>query len=325
VLSLLDGDVVDAGHRSIVVACAGSTCAGELVPLPAVPSAIDEAAGERARSAVRAALDEVLAREPVDVVHLHGLDFDSYLPPPGPPVLVTLHLPLSWYAPGALRPARPDTHLHAVGAAQRAGAPDDLQLLGDIPNGVRLDLFRSAPVHDLPALCLGRLCPEKGFDLALEAAARVGLPLDVGGALFPYPEHVAWFEARLRPRLDATRRWLGPLGLEAKVARLARARCLVVPSLVPETASLVAMEALASGTPVVASRLGALPDLVEDGRTGLLVPPGDVDALADALTRIDTLDPADCRAAAEARCSAERTVAAYLARYRTLARPRATP
>jgi glycosyltransferase involved in cell wall biosynthesis len=76
---------------------------------------------------------------------------------------------------------------------------------------------------------------------------------------------------------------------------------------------------------VVASRLGALPDLVEDGRTGFLVPPGDVDALADALTRIDTLDPADCRAVAEARCSAERTVAAYLARYRTLARPRATP
>jgi hypothetical protein len=98
---------------------------------------------------------------------------------------------------------------------------------------------------------------------------------------------------------------------------LAAARCLVVPSLVAETSSLVAMEALASGTPVIAFRSGALPEIVEDGRTGFLV--DGVAEMADAMRRASEIDPEACRRAARERFTAERMCGEYLALYERLA------
>ena len=120
------------------------------------------------------------------------------------------------------------------------------------------------------------------------------------------------------PRLDRRRRYLGPVGFIRKRRLLAAARCLLVPSLVAETSSLVAMEAAACGTPVIAFRSGALPEVVEDGRTGFLV--DDVDGMAEAIRRVDRIDPAACREAARRRFSNRRMAAAYLDRYQMLAR-----
>ena len=78
------------------------------------------------------------------------------------------------------------------------------------------------------------------------------------------------------------------------------------------------MEAAACGTPVVAFRNGALPEVVEDGRTGFLV--DDAAGMADAIRRADQIDPAVCRETARRRFSLERMAAAYLDRYRSLAR-----
>jgi hypothetical protein len=103
-----------------------------------------------------------------------------------------------------------------------------------------------------------------------------------------------------------------------KARLLARARCLVVPSFAPETSSLVAMEALASGTPVVARRMGALPQVVEDGFTGFLVET--VDDFADALREVGRLSGHACRRAAEARFSERAMVDRYRAAYARLAR-----
>ena len=112
--------------------------AGELVPGPAVPDEIGPTDRTRLPAAVRARIAGVLARDRIDVIHMHGLDFGACLPPPGPAVLVTLHLPLDWYAPGALRPGRPSTWLHPVSAAQARTAPSDVKLGAPIENGVRM-------------------------------------------------------------------------------------------------------------------------------------------------------------------------------------------
>ena len=240
------------------------------------------------------------------------------MPPSGPPTLVTLHLPPAWYPPQALALDRPDTWLNCVSAAQNAECPPSARLLPPITNGVAVERFgESTHVRRGFALMLARICVEKGVHLALRAAHAADLPLLIGGTVFPYPEHQAYFEQEVRPGLDGQRRFLGPLGFARKRRLLAACRCLLVPSLAPETSSLVAMEALASGTPVIAFRVGALAEIVEQGRTGYLV--SDATEMAEAMRLAPMIDSAACRAAARSRFSQDDMVAAYLARYHLLA------
>lgn len=317
VLAQLDAALIQAGHRSIVVAPAGSTVRGTLVALPPAAGPLDEAARMAAQAACRRGIAEVLRRHPVDLVHLHGVDFAAYLPPPGAPVLVTLHLPLDWYPPEALRPTRPLTWLHCVSPSQRSRATGDVRLLPDISNGVDGDFLAARHAKRRFMLSLGRICPEKGFHLALEAAQSAGMPLLLAGEVFRYAEHEAYFTDEIAPRLDDARRFIGPVGFTRKRRLLSAARCVAIPSLVAETGSLVAMEALACGTPVVAFPNGALADVVEDGVTGFLV--RDVRQMAEAMRAVDRLDPEACRAAARRRFSSRTMTGTYLNLYRELA------
>ncbi|MFL5334597.1 MAG: glycosyltransferase [Geminicoccaceae bacterium] len=319
ILAQLDAALTANRHRSIVVAPEGSQVTGILVATPACPGQLDEAARLAAQAAHRRAIAEALHRWPVDLVHFHGVDFDAYLPPPGPPALVTLHLPLAWYTAAALRPTRPRTWLRGVSGAQRADAPADIHLLPDIPNGVDCAALDRAYVQRGFAAALGRICPEKGFHLALDAARAAGVPLLLAGELFRYPAHEAYFHHEIMPRLDRERRYVGPLGFVAKRRLLGAARCVLVPSLVAETGSLVAMEALACGTPVIAFPNGALADVVEDGKVGFLV--SDWREMTAAIPRSGSIDPEACRAAARSRFSALRMVDRYLDLYRRLASP----
>lgn len=320
VLRTLDCALVERGHRSVVLAQAGSNTAGELIAGPSAPGVLSDAKRAAVQEVWARTLRDALSRERFDLVHMHGIDFHAYLPPPGPPVLVTLHLPLGWYPPEALDPARPDTFLHCVSRTQGMGF-DLPHLLPPIENGVAI------PDGDLPekadwALMLTRVCPEKGVHLALDAAKAAEMPLIVAGEVFPYEDHRRYFRDEVLPRLDADRRFVGPVGGARKADLLARAKCLVVASTVAETSSLVAREALAAGTPVVAFARGALPDAVDHGRTGFLVE--DIASMAAAMRRADTLDPALCRAAARERFSADTMIARYLTLYGALAGARRT-
>jgi glycosyltransferase involved in cell wall biosynthesis len=166
-------------------------------------------------------------------------------------------------------------------------------------------------------MALGMICPEKGFHLGLAAATRAGVPFVLAGKVFAYAEHERYFREELQPVLTPPHRFVGPLGIWRKARLLAGARCLLVPSLVPETASLVAMEALACGTPVVAFPAGALADVVEHGRTGFLV--RDVDEMAAAIPRAAGIGARDCRRAAQTRFSADRMARQYFEVYRRIA------
>jgi glycosyltransferase involved in cell wall biosynthesis len=316
VLSVLDRAVVAEGGRSVVLAAEGSAPVGELEPLPQPADEIDAACREAVHAVLRERLAETIARVRPDVAHLHGIDFHRYLPEQGLPVLVTLHLPLGWYPAEALSPARPRTWLAPVSRDQARRRPPGARLTQPIENGVNLEAFRPRAKRSY-VLALGRICPEKGFHHALDAARAAGLPMLLAGAIFPYTEHLQYFEVEIRPRLDRRRRWIGPVSGRAKRRLIAEARCVVVPSLAPETSSLVAREALAAGTPVVALRRGALVEVVEPGRTGILV--DTPEELAPALRAVEALDPRECRRAAERRFSDRTMIETYLAAYRRLA------
>lgn len=163
-------------------------------------------------------------------------------------------------------------------------------------------------------MVLSRICQEKGIHLALQACHRAHFPLLIGGQVFPYKEHERYFSQEVEPLLDDGRRFLGPLGFDRKRRLLAAAQCLLVPSLVAETSSLSAMEALACGTPVVAFANGALPERIEQGKTGYIVQ--NVEEMAEAIMACAKLESSDCRASAARRFSPELMEQRYLDLYR---------
>lgn len=317
----LDDALVRAGHRSVVVAQEGSRVAGTLVPVPAGDGEITDGVRLRIHAATRAAIARALDRWPVDVVHLHGIDYHAYLPPAGVPALATLHLPPSWYPPEVFRPGRPDTWLNPVSAAQHRDCPASPVLLDAIPNGVDLPRLQCRARKRGWAVALGRICPEKGFHHAIDAAKAADVPLLLAGHVYPYPDHQRYHAEQIVPRLDARRRYVGSAGLGRKRRLISAAKCLLAPSLAPETSSLVAMESIACGTPVIAFNVGALPEVVEHGRTGFIV--ADEHEMAEAIGLVHRLDAEECRAAARERFSADRMAARYIDTYHRLAHRRA--
>ena len=307
VASALDFALVAAGHDSVVIAPEGSVVAGRLRAVPAITYDIDEArSGQYAR--VRVAIAETDA----DLIHLHGIDFSQYVPDTGT-VLATIHLPPDWYEPEVWQGR---AWLNPVSAAQHRACLPSARLLEPVPNGVPVAALDSRHGRRGYALMLGRICPEKGQHLALRAAHAADVSLLIGGVAYPYPSHLAYLANEVTPLLDHRRRLLGAVNFARKRRLLAGARCLLIPSLAAETSSLVAMEAAACGTPVIAFRAGALPETVRDGVTGFIV--DDMDGMAEAIGRARDIDPEACRAEARARFDVRDMTARYMALYERL-------
>jgi glycosyltransferase involved in cell wall biosynthesis len=317
VMRIVEEAIVRAGHRSLVLAAKGSRCLGSLfeIDVPHGPLEID--ARRETLAAYLETIDDLVRRSHVDIVHMHGVDFAGYLPPDGPALAATLHLSPSTYPAEVFALARPRTQLVCVSKWQRDTCPRGSVPLTVVPNGIKLDEF--SPVADKGdfVLALGRICPEKGFHFALDAAKRASATLLLAGTVFPYPEHMHYFRNEIVPRLDDRRMFIGAIGGQQKKHLLARARCVVLPSFVEETSSLVAMEALASGTPVIARRVGALGELLEDGVTGYFV--SDVEETADAMDEVLTLSSRSCRRVAERRFSSRTMTGGYLDLFERLA------
>src|SRR5581483_3224655 len=129
VLTQLDAALVRAGHESIVMACEGSVTAGIHLATPRPAEVLTDEVRRKTHAQYRFILGKFLEKWPIDLIHFHGPDFAEYLPPPGVPVLTTLHLPPAWYPPGIFSLDRPQTSLHCVSARQRATCPPDAALL----------------------------------------------------------------------------------------------------------------------------------------------------------------------------------------------------
>ena len=323
ILASHERELVARGCRSLVVACEGSTVAGRLLPTHLPPGVITPQVRRRVMEMHQGRLDEALSSGEADVVHMHGIDFFEYRIPPHIPVLVTLHLPPSWYAETIwLLPA--NYRLVCVSETQRQACPANVRdRLALVENGIpQADALPVRAKREF-ALMLSRICPEKNLHVGLDAARLAGVPVILGGEAFPYEDHLRYLREWIEPRLGAGASWPGALG-EARKRRLLReARCLLLPTLAPETSSLVAMEAIAVGTPVIAYPSGAIPEIVDHGRTGFLV--RSVEEMAEAIARVDEINPAECVAVAKARFPLQRMVDGYLAQYADMVAHRSQP
>jgi glycosyltransferase involved in cell wall biosynthesis len=288
-----------------------------LLPVEIPSGSLDQHAKQEARRQFRLALAHAVERHSVEVIHMHGIDFHEYLPNCDLPVVISLHLPLAWYERRALSNVRQNVSLVCVSHSQARTALSGVEISRVIPNGVDLEHFHLARRKGDYVLYMGRICPEKGLHLAIDAAERVSAKLLIAGTVFDYPEHREYFETMICPRLGRDAVFIGGVGGRRKAHLLAGAKCLLIPSQARETSSLIAMEAMASGTPVIAWRSGALPEIVSDGRAGFLV--SSIDEMARAIEHVSRLSSATARKEAQQKFSSGQMIACYLNLYRNLA------
>lgn len=189
-----------------------------------------------------------------------------------------------------------------------------LRYAATIHHGIELAEF---PFDDAGAdslLFFGRIHPDKGPREALELAAAVGADIDLYGIV----QDQGYFEREVQPLLTERARYHGPVGGAARLRALGRAKCLLHLINFAEPFGLSVVEAMACGTPVIASRKGSMPELIEHGVNGFLV--DSMDEARAALDRIGTLDRAAVRASVERRFGVSQMADDYIALYRRILR-----
>ncbi|HET9595290.1 MAG TPA: glycosyltransferase family 4 protein [Anaeromyxobacteraceae bacterium] len=260
-----------------------------------------------------------IARGRFDVVHAHAPQLLRWERLLGAPLVHTLHHARDERLLTLYRD-HPGVRYVAISRRQAQLVPE--LSCSVIHHGLDPGSFPAGAGEGGFALFLGRLSHSKGLDLAVRAAAEAGLELVVAGAVHGEPDDPPTWREQVAEMLSRPGvRAVGPVAGRVKRELLGGARALLMPIRWEEPFGLVMIEAMLSGTPVVATRRGAAPEVVEDGSTGFLVE-GE-DELGPALRRTAAIDRAACRRRARERFGAARMVDDHLRLYRAVAAARA--
>ena len=238
-----------------------------------------------------------------DLIHSH-YDFMalSYSRLVRTPVLTTIH----GFSSPKIMPVYQkyrDGYYVSISDADRAPG---LNYLATVHNGIDLTLYPFQERGGDDLIFLGRLHPDKGVHLAIEVARRSGRRLIIAGIV----QDEAYFREKIEPHLDGRSiRYVGPVGVAGKNELFAAAGALLHLNTIPERFGLVLAEANAAGVPVMAMDLGSCREVIEDGRTGILV--DSVEGAVQGLARIGAIDRRACRRRVETCFSVDAMVAAY--------------
>ncbi len=231
--------------------------------------------------------------EEFDVIHIH----EPICPGPCQTALFLRSAPIvgTWHAAGGSKAyLTPGVRWLATRMSIRAAVSQDARdmareaLGGDyeiVFNGIEVTNFTdsAATKSDGPTIAyVGRHEPRKGLEVLLEAMTT--LPQNV--TLWIMSDGPQTEELRVKYEGDQRLHWLGPVSEEEKVKRIKGADVLCVPSLRGESFGIVLLEAMAAGTPVVASDLPGYRNVASTGDEACLVPPGDPGALSQGLSKV---------------------------------------
>ena len=307
---------IDPGALAGTLYRAPGPAAGAL-PVSSTRGEGGPAAAAAAESAFRTVYTAVRGAR-YDVVHNHAFDAPAvrHAAALHAPVLHTLHLPPDQAVSAALRDAVRSGRPPAVAvvsdyqaSAWRRVVPVDAVLPPYPPTSV----IPWSATTGQGALFAGRLSPEKGTAEAIDIAHAAGVPIDVFGDVYDpgySREQIGprrnWPGVTVRPGVPRTVLWQA----------MARAAVVLFPARWDEPFGMAAAEAQACGTPVIAFRRGGLGEVIMDGVTGFLVPPGDLGAAAGAVAKAAGLSRPACREHAEKHLDLELTLDAHERLYR---------
>jgi glycosyltransferase involved in cell wall biosynthesis len=173
---------------------------------------------------------------------------------------------------------------------QRKPAPQ-LPYIGTIYNGVDLDEFTFTKKHQDYLLFVGRIVPEKGAHKAIELAKKTQHKLIIIGPT--YPDQLYYFESKIKPHLNDQIKYLGFMDHQQLVKYFQGAKAFLMPISWEEPFGLTMIEAMACGTPVIATRKGSVPEIVAHGKTGFIV--DSIKEMIESIAKIDKIDRQQCR------------------------------
>lgn len=313
VVSWLTEELVRRGHDVTLFASGDSKTSARLQAV--VPRALRLAGVPDYLPATMLSLGQVFDRaHEFDVIHSHvdipAIPFSRLVKTP---ILFTMHgrLDLGWMR--LLYDAYPDVNLISISNNQRRLLPA-WNWLGTVYNGIDVEDYTLQPRPGEYLAFLGRISPEKGIEEAIEVARLSGVPLKIAAKVDPRDQD---YYQQIKHLLEEPFvEYVGEVDQREKDQFLGRARALIFPIRWPEPFGLVMVEAMATGTPVIAGRFGSVPEVVEDGRTGFIC--DSTEEMALAAERLGELDRAVCRRVVEERFSTSVMASGYEAMYRRL-------
>jgi glycosyltransferase involved in cell wall biosynthesis len=313
VVSLLADGLADAGHDVTLFASGDSQTRASLIAVyeQAPSDQIGNSSWE-----LRHSLAALSRADEFDVIHDHtgglvGLSLGGLIETP---LVHTVHGPVDGEAGDAYASVcslLPQAKLISISCSQQRWRPD-LPWFANVPNAIDCSRYPLTVDKDDYLVFLGRMGFDKGCHRAIDVALEAGIPLKIA-AKNREPHEQEYFKRFVRPRLGGTIEYLGEVGGAEKTALLSRARAMLCPIDWEEPFGLVMAESMACGTPVIACRRGAAPELVEHGITGYLV--DDHREMPAALENTFGLDPRLIRGSVVKRYSPARLVQDHVSAY----------
>lgn len=194
-----------------------------------------------------------------------------------------------------------------------ADRSSELDYVATVHHGIEVEKFSFREQHGEYLLFFGRIHHEKGTYEAIQVAKRYGMNLIIAGIV----QDRDYFETKIVPHIDdSTIKYIGPVYAEEKNEILKNAYALIHMINFDEPFGLSLIEAMACGTPVIAIPRGAIPEIIDDQKTGFLVK--NVEEAVAALNRVPEINRKDCRKVVEERFSADKMVDEYIDVYRQI-------
>ncbi len=315
VVSYLTEELVHQGHEVTLFASGDSVTKAHLVAACRRSLRLDKHCVDQLAHQILM-LEHVFQRATeFDIVHFH-VDYLHFPLSRRQPItdVTTLHGRLDIPDLVPLYREFQDMPVISISNAQRAPLPW-ANWQATVYHGVPAELYRFRAEPGSYLAFLGRISPEKRVDRAIKIANQVQIPLKIAAKVDPADKH--YFESVIKPLLrDRLVEFVGEIGDGEKDEFLGNAYALLLPIDWPEPFGLVMIEAMACGTPVIAHRGGAVPEVIEEGQTGFIVK-GLKDAV-EAVRRVSELSRKRCREVFEQRFTAARMAHDYVCVYERL-------